>query len=556
MAQQIYKGQQGTGFATVLGQQDMGGLEFFLKSKIAGADAASKAATARASQLADSFKKMSDENFDGWYKHEEEMQPLVDNLYSKGIALINAGIDPYNSTTPEALQYRKDAAYLKRMGQYSTQLKEDYKANHADLNDKENKFKVDDKLATVAYYEQDLATHIKGTDKPFLRVNAPEMHMAGLAKTILDGVKGSGGDFATNRPAIMEAWLKSADATNAAKTELIELEKTSPEEYKKLQSQAATSGKDITTLYMENYMDAMIVEPEFDIASYINKAVDINPTKKGYTNAEGGGSDKTIYNYAEFPSIAENLLNGNSRLQSAFVKEFGGTSFDATIKAKAIDYMVTAWKGKYKNETDSKANPIKDGNGGMSDDELNTNFNIWYRDFLAGNAEATSFVKGAKSYSTEGVEATAVPAPERWEGIRRQLLMLRANRDGALTKEDLKRLASLETALKNTFVFSDGSLRQGYITSPPIEDIEKFYTGVGVDRKFDMQMYVDVMSRQTMGNITREDNINKTTGRAIYEAAVRQNKFGYKQGRSTPPATPPPPTTTKGKGTPPPLKYD
>lgn len=539
---QIYRNQQGTGRATTLGQQDMSGLEFYLKTKMgmgeAAAKSATEAATAKAKKVSESLTKMGDINFDGWYRHEEEMQPLVDGLYQAGIDLINKGIDPWTATTPESTQFRKDANYLKRLGEYSKQLKEDWKNDQVNINDKDNKFNISDKMSFVEYYEQKLSKHVAGLEKPFLRVNNPEMHLAGLAKSFLEGVQKGEGDVATNRNAIIEGWLITPGATAAAKTELINLAQNDQAKYQELQSEAVNSGKDIVDLYMTKYIDAYIIEPNFNIATKVDEMINVEATKKASTNAEGGSSSSVTYDRKSFPATAKRILSGDARLRSEFVKNFGGTSYTPEIEKKAIDYIVGQMNDKYKDEKESKANPIKEDKGGMSDSEFDANFNTWHRDFLAGKKEAASFVEGSKTVDNTGVEATAVSIDSRWKGIEAQIRILRANRSGHLTSSDLERLAKLEATLRGQFLFTNGTTKDGFVKVPKLEDIEIFYETDSKGHKvFNMTRYVDAMQRQNTKNIVRGGTIDSEQARNIYEAAVRANKHAYKSGSMTPTPT-------------------
>lgn len=542
MAQQIYRNQQGTGRAITLGQQDMSGLEFYLKTKMgmgeAAAKSATEAATAKAKKVSESLTKMGDINFDGWYRHEEEMQPLVDGLYQAGTNLINSGIDPWTATTPDAIQFRKDAAYLKRLGEYSKQLKGEWEKYHNEYNDKDNKFRVEDKMALVEYFEQPLSKHVAGLKKPFLRVNNPEMHLAGLAKSFLEGVQKGEGDVATNRNAIIEGWLITPGATAAAKTELINLAQNDQAKYQELQSEAVNSGKDIVDLYMTKYIDAYIIEPNFNIATKVDEMINVEATKKASTNAEGGSSSSVTYDRKSFPTTAKRILSGDARLRSEFVKNFGGTSYTPEIEQKAIDYIVGQMNDKYKDEKESKANPIKEDKGGMSDSEFDANFNTWHRDFLAGKKEAASFVEGSKTVDNTGVEATAVSIDSRWKGIEAQIRILRANRSGHLTSSDLERLAKLEATLRGQFLFTNGTTKDGFVKVPKLEDIEIFYETDSKGHKvFNMTRYVDAMQRQNTKNIVRGGTIDSEQARNIYEAAVRANKHAYKSGSMTPTPT-------------------
>lgn len=120
----VYKGQEGVGLAHVFGRTP--GLE-----SLAVADAQKRAndAKARAEKLA-SLERPEDI----WHYYSADINAAWDNYYETGAMLMSTGVnDPWISTDPKAIEWRKEGSRLKAAASNVKQAKDLYDAAMSDI---------------------------------------------------------------------------------------------------------------------------------------------------------------------------------------------------------------------------------------------------------------------------------------------------------------------------------------------------------------------------------------------------------------------------------------
>lgn len=524
MEGQVYRGQQGTGKATVLPSDNMSGfLDYIERERTVESEAQKKAAESQ-DKILKSFEKLNNENFDGWYRHETEIGAELDVLRDAGISLLERGIDPYTSPTKEAMEFREQQAKIERMSKYSTQLKDEWTKTYAEINKNPDKYRAEDRLATVSYFEQPISSHVQGISKPLLRVKSPEMHMAGLAVQFLKAAKDNGSDLSTNRQAIVDGWLVNEDAITAANTELAELKMNYPDVFKELQKKATYAGEDVVKYYMKSYINSTISEPEFNINEFLREEAIVSPSVTSYTNPKGGKSDRTSYDKSEFPDVAKRLLAGNSRLRQAFAKEFNAPDYNS-IKKEAEQFIVDYLEENYKDESSTVATPDDGSYGGFSETEADANFELWYRDFVKGMVSSADYASNISITGNTGSKGNLVPVSMAKSHFNQLIHDITLDGDVTGNKDLLAELGRIEI-----FVNKRLSGSSGVVVMPPKVPMDKFFTGEGLNRKLNISELRNYVKLHLAGNVISGSGTTREKARLIYTEAIRKNKALYKKG--------------------------
>jgi len=128
----VHNQRQGTGLATVL-PTGTNSEEFSLfanRQQLAKQEAL-KARKAEADAARDALTKFNPER---WFKHEEIIQPMMNDWVEKGAQMMAKGQNPWRDVTPEAQAWRKQQMEIQGIANTSKQMKELATKVQADIN--------------------------------------------------------------------------------------------------------------------------------------------------------------------------------------------------------------------------------------------------------------------------------------------------------------------------------------------------------------------------------------------------------------------------------------
>lgn len=129
----VHRQQQGTGLGTVIRQP---GAEIGVAVDLAKERAALRAKRNAEKEAAKNaaLKKLG-EKPDWWYVHDSELKGDFTTVQQTGVDLIASGInDPFSSTDPRAVQFRKDFNRVQQLATSSSQLREQYTKLRTDID--------------------------------------------------------------------------------------------------------------------------------------------------------------------------------------------------------------------------------------------------------------------------------------------------------------------------------------------------------------------------------------------------------------------------------------
>ena len=162
----IHDQRQGTGLATVLSGGDLAAKTAMSfaeadmlerKKKKADADAAAAAA----------LTEMQKFDPEMWYNHDAEIKGQVNDWHDKGTQLLQAGIDPMKSLSPEAVEWRKQQGRIKAMSRYSMQRKQEFDITRNKLDGTQaNKYTSESIAAVKEYFDKPLAQSVDDQSLP------------------------------------------------------------------------------------------------------------------------------------------------------------------------------------------------------------------------------------------------------------------------------------------------------------------------------------------------------------------------------------------------------
>lgn len=122
----VHDQRQGTGKATILGESEGVGTY----GRLAAEDRALNAAKAAKKQadMDAAYKRMTDFNPDRWFKHEGVVKNELNSWVDKGAELFATGVNPWQATSPEALDWRKKQIEIQGLAKGTEQMKDAYVA--------------------------------------------------------------------------------------------------------------------------------------------------------------------------------------------------------------------------------------------------------------------------------------------------------------------------------------------------------------------------------------------------------------------------------------------
>lgn len=253
----VHRQRQGTGLATTLGPRSRA-VEDFIRLDDAALAARKQAEQARAAKQQDARKKMLDFNPERWFKHEVDIRKMQEDWVNNGANIMNAGTDPFSSTSPEAMQWRKRKDQIEAYAEASTQIKELHKQVQQKINGSEaDKYDPETIAQFQEYFEKPIEEIVeKGILPPSLLQRKPSANLQKSWVGLVSDLQSRKGPDAALSDAerwdfIQASMSANPDLNEAAESYIANLPVSAQQEYK---DRSQREGRSVIELVHHDFM--------------------------------------------------------------------------------------------------------------------------------------------------------------------------------------------------------------------------------------------------------------------------------------------------------------
>lgn len=177
-----YRGQQGTGFATVIGYDPSADLAIAEMEQDA-MERDANAEAAKMKRLSESHAKMLEDKPDYWRLHDKEIMGLQEDMLDIGGSLIASGEDPYTSMSDDAITFRKFQDRIATYAKASLELRAEWEDTQKMYKDAVRSGDIENWDEIVQFYDNPSIVDIvnSGGLPPQPRFKKPEVSTFKLA---------------------------------------------------------------------------------------------------------------------------------------------------------------------------------------------------------------------------------------------------------------------------------------------------------------------------------------------------------------------------------------
>lgn len=410
----VYEGSEGTGQAAILGtnpalpylERNIGRHNAKKQQEIAAAHAEKK-------RIQDAAKNLNAINPEFWYRHEQEKQLALDEVYNMGVEILSAGADPFSGVDKASQLFQQKYRELEGMSKYSNQVK-DLHGKYIEKLDKDPaNYSAGSKLAVGSYFQASLKDLMSGNVEPPRLVHvAPEFDLMKRDADIAAKMKGTKPDGWTDSDLQMIA-AKDMNDPNIMSLLQSSIDNLNDNQRNMLKNMAGNKGMDPYT-----YLRVQQIKPHFkdysDGYDYTEFEKSLKPgyTSSSYENTKGVTTSKSGLDINRTKDYVEFMVRNDSRyLQDVISKGKYGTSPMNTPKENrrlVVDGNVNRLVGEAKQETKTTRDQSSTFNNyfgsGHTKTEVESNQEAWWKDLQAGKTEAAKYLKGLTM--DDGAEVT------------------------------------------------------------------------------------------------------------------------------------------------------
>lgn len=172
---QVHNLNQGEGLATTFGAGNRALDTYDQLSAEKRAVGRAKEAQKQA-QMDAGLKRMLDFNPDRWFKHEQVIKGELNNWMTEGSKLMAGGINPWTSTDPQSLEWRKKQIEIQGLAEGSKQVKDWWVSNRTKLDGAEpGKFTPASTVDAADYADMDIRDIVNNRVTPPLLMQTKPM---------------------------------------------------------------------------------------------------------------------------------------------------------------------------------------------------------------------------------------------------------------------------------------------------------------------------------------------------------------------------------------------